>query len=88
VSGYRYDGAEAEDDFGSRKGPTDAELADERVRRVAADEALDKLEQIYNLVTDGDAPDIGDLEAACLADPRNMARRYAAIVDVVTGGKR
>jgi hypothetical protein len=52
---------------------------------VAAHEARDRLADIYDIITDGDAPDITDLERAALVDPLNMARRYSAILDILTG---
>jgi hypothetical protein len=54
-------------------------------RPEAIDDAATKLDAIFEIVTAGDAPALDDLEAAALRDPLNMARRYSAIVDMLTG---
>jgi hypothetical protein len=81
--GYRYDSAEAEDDFGMSKSRAPQPFA-----QPAIDRASEKLDAIYAIVTDGDAPALDDLEAAAQRDPLNMARRYSAIVDILTGSRR
>ena len=81
--GYQYDCAEAEDDFGDNK----SRAMREPVRPAPIEDASDKLDAIYAIMTDGDAPDITDLESAVMLDPLNMARRYAAILGILTGGR-
>jgi hypothetical protein len=81
--GYQYDCSEAEDDFGQSK-----RCAPSPAVQPAVDRASEKLDAIYSIITDGDAPDITDLEAAAVRDPLNMARRYSAILDILTGNRR
>lgn len=44
------------------------------------------LADIYDIMADGDSPDFCDLQAAAIANPANMARCYAAILERITTG--